>query len=695
MSQTRQLAAIMFTDIVGYTALMGDDERKAFQLLKKNRQIQQPLIKQYNGTWIKELGDGVLASFYTATDAVFCAAAIHQATQTVEGLQLRIGIHLGEVIFENNDVFGDGVNIASRLQAMASIGSTWVSEAVYKNLVNKKEITSEFIKEERLKNVTEPVKVYEITVKEIPGFLPDNIKAYKQQSSAGSPVKKSTLLISAIILFIVLSAAYFIFFNKQTVPAAVHSATPAKSIAVLPFVNMSNDPEQEYFSDGITEDIITQVSKISDLKVISRTAVMQYKATKKKVQEIGKELDVSTILEGSVRRSGKQVRVVAQLINTSTNEHLWAESYDEELTQIFAVQSKVAEKIASALKAKFTPATKEQLETKLTESAEAYDLYLRGKFYFNEDNRPGVDTSIIIFERAIAIDPKFALAYAALARAYTEKYFSYDPQKKWREQAFVALEKALTLYPELPEAYLARAKLLWIHENNFPHEQTVVEVKRAIALRPNFTEARRFLSATYSHIGLHEKASVELQKALELNPQDLETLSQVVHQLYYEQKFVEMLSANSKLPDDYGGAFNVARNTEVLLRLGKRDEVRNRIVELLKEYPEHSVTNSLAAIFYATEGNKELSNQKIEKAIRTGTSFGHFHHTAYNIGVAYAIMNNHPEAIRWLQNATEDGLPCYTFIANDPYLENLRNNAQFKSLLEKLKKQWEHFKATL
>ena len=185
MSQTRQLAAIMFTDIVGYTALMGNDERKAFELLKKNREIQKPLIAHYNGRWIKELGDGALASFHTVTDAVFCAASIHQACNNIDGLQLRIGIHLGEVIFENNDVFGDGVNIASRLQAMASIGSTWVSEAVYKNLVNKKEITSEFIKEEHLKNVTEPVRIYEITVKEIPAYLPDNIKAYKKQSITG------------------------------------------------------------------------------------------------------------------------------------------------------------------------------------------------------------------------------------------------------------------------------------------------------------------------------------------------------------------------------------------------------------------------------------------------------------------------------------------------------------------------------
>ena len=695
MSSSRQLAAIMFTDIVGYTALMGRDEKKAFEVLRRNREIQKPFIKHYNGVWIKELGDGVLASFRTVTDAVFCAAAIHQACNKIEGLKLRIGIHLGEVIFENNDVFGDGVNIASRLQAMASPGSTWVSEAVYKNLVNKKEINSEFIKEEHLKNVTEPVKVYEITVKEIPGFLPDNVKAYKQQSRTGRSLKKKRLIIPAVILIIVLLAAYFILFKKQSAPVAADGTTPGKSIAVLPYVNMSGDKEQEYFSDGITEDIITQVSKISDLKVIARTAVMQYKATKKTTQQIGEELNVSTILEGSVRREGNQIRVVAQLINSKTNEHLWADTYDEELTEIFKIQSKVAERIATALKSKFTAPGKPVDERKLTTSSEAYDFYLRGKFYFNEFSNTGNDTAINILERAIAADPEFALAHAALARAYTEKFFNYDPEKKWRERAFVTLEKALSLDPELPEAYLARARLIWIPENKFPHEQAVAELKTAIALRPSFAEARRLLSGIYSHIGLHERADEEVHKALELNSRDIETISQISHQLYYQQKFADMLAITEKLPEDYGGAFNVARNTEVLLRMGRHKEVKSRIVEILQKYQDHSAVNSLAAIFYASEGNKELAKQQIEIAIARGKRFGHFHHTAYNIGTAYAIMNDHSEAIRWLQNAAEDGLPCYTFYANDPYLDNLRQDGEFISLLNKLKKQWEQFKASL
>jgi adenylate cyclase len=422
---------------------------------------------------------------------------------------------------------------------------------------------------------------------------------------------------------------------------------------------------------------------------------MNYKATKKTVKEIGKELNVATILEGSVRRSGNQVRVVAQLINTKTNEHLWAETYDKELTQIFAIQSMVAEQIASALIAKFDPSDKEQSERRQTESPAAYDFYLRGKFYFNEDNSPGIDTAIIIFERAVTADPKFALAYAALARAYTEKFFSYAPQKKWREQAFVALEKALSLDPGLPEAYLARARLVWIPENHFPHEQAVADVKQALSLRPNFVEARRFLSSIYSHIGLHEKAFEEVQKALELNPHDLETLSQLSYQFYYQQKYTEMLAVIEKLPKDFGGPLAAGRIAEVLLRMGQVDEVEKQIDVLLQKFPDNAHSNSVAAILFAFLGKKEVSEQKIEIAIKQGKNLGHFHHPAYNIGVAYALMNKHREAIRWLKLTAEEGLPCYTLFANDPYLNNLRSDAEFKSFLETLKKQWEYFKATL
>ena len=693
-TQFRQLAAIMFTDIVGYTALMGRDERRAFELLRKNREIHKPLIKKFHGTWIKELGDGVLASFHTVTDAVFCAAAIHHACSKVDELHLRIGIHLGEVIFENNDVFGDGVNIASRLQAMASPGSTWVSEAVYKNLVNKKEISSEFIREETLKNVSEPVKVYEISVKEIPGYLPDNIKAYQKQASIRKPLRKNTIFITAIILFVGIVAAYLLFFNKQTKQTAAFQSTGEKSIAVLPFVNMSNDKEQEYFSDGITEDIITQVSKIGDIKVISRTAIMQYKGTKKTVKEIGNELDVSTILEGSVRRAGNQIRIVAQLINVETNEHLWAETYDKDFTQIFAIQSNVAEQIASALKTKFI-AGKDQAKEHSPERLKAYDFYLRGKFYFNESTKESVDSSIGIFEQTVSIDPEFALGHAALALAYAEKFFNYDAAKKWKENAFVALEKAISLNPDLPEAYHTRARLIWTLENHFPHEQAVAALRHALSLRPNFIEARNLLSGIYSHIAIHDKALQEVQKARALNPLDLETLAQTGHQLYYEQKYSEMLAVFEKLPKKYGWPFNGSRTAEALLRTGRKNEAKQVIDELLLDFPDHAHSNSIAAVLFAAGGQNELAEQKIQTAIKNGQMLGHFHHTTYHAAVVYALMNKTSEAINWLKQTAEDGMPCYTMFTSDSYFNNLRNLPEFRSFLDAQKKQWEYYKSAL
>ncbi|MFD3003324.1 adenylate/guanylate cyclase domain-containing protein [Pontibacter toksunensis] len=302
MSRIRQLAAIMFTDIVGYTALMGDDEQKAFYLLDKNRALQQALIKQFGGRWIKELGDGVLASFPTVTDAVNCACALVQGCGKVHGLCLHIGIHLGDVVFENEDVFGDGVNIASRLPVLAPAGGIWVSEAVYQNVANKTGVATKFVGEKTLKNVKEPVRVYEVR--------PTNDIA----ESSGS---------------------YLLHKDKP-------QAAAPKSVAVLPFVNMSNDPEQEYFSDGIAEEIINSLVHLKDLNVAGRTSSFQFKGKSMDLRELGLKLGVSTVLEGSVRKQGDRLRITAQLINVENGFHLWSEKYDRNMDDIFAIQDEIA-----------------------------------------------------------------------------------------------------------------------------------------------------------------------------------------------------------------------------------------------------------------------------------------------------------------------------------------------------------------
>jgi len=291
MPQSRQLAAIMFTDIVGYTALMGNDEQKALDILNRNRALHKPVIEKNHGRWIKELGDGVMASFNTVSDAVNSAIQILDGSKAANEFQLRIGIHLGEVIFEDNDVFGDGVNIAARIQSAASPGTIYVSESVFNNISNKQGIDAKFVKQETLKNVREPVRMYEIHS--------SNSKNSTPAASKSQPSKSAE-----------------------------------KSIAVLPFVNMSNDAEQDYFCDGISEEIINALTQLDKLRVIARTSAFAFKGKNIDVREIGKSLGAGTLLEGSVRKAGKRVRITTQLVKTSDGSHIWSDRYDRDLEDI-------------------------------------------------------------------------------------------------------------------------------------------------------------------------------------------------------------------------------------------------------------------------------------------------------------------------------------------------------------------------
>ena len=339
MPQTRQLAAIMFTDIVGYTALMGDNEQEAFELLRKNRELQKPIVEKFGGKWIKEIGDAVLASFYTVTDAVFCATEIQQACNKIPKLKLRIGIHQGEVVFENEDVFGDGVNIASRIQAIAKPGGIYISESVHNNISNKQGIETRFIKLESLKNVKVPVKIYEVITE-----IESSNSIMKEQ------LKKSL----------------------------------AKSIAVLPFVNMSNDTDQEYFSDGMAEEILNSLAHVKDLKVAGRTSSYQFKGKNIDLREVGDKLGVSTVLEGSVRKQGNHLRITVQLINVEDGFQIWSERYDRDLDDVFVIQDEIAMTITKKLKITLLDTERAFIKKTPTFLKEAYDNYLRGRFFWRK-----------------------------------------------------------------------------------------------------------------------------------------------------------------------------------------------------------------------------------------------------------------------------------------------------------------------
>ncbi|HEY5918762.1 MAG TPA: adenylate/guanylate cyclase domain-containing protein, partial [Chryseolinea sp.] len=350
MSSTRQLAAIMFTDIVGYTALMGADEQKAFQLLQKSRQLQVRLVDQNNGRWIKELGDGALTSFITASDAVRCAVSIQQECSSIPNLKLHIGIHLGEVMFENGDVFGEGVNIASRLQALASVGEILISESVYLNIRNKKEFVIEFYREETLKNVASQVKLYRVKTS---SMAIEDANGFSTIRQKGTGLKQKNIAVFLFVCFVFLIAA-IVYFNNSDKGKTQENApiNIEKSIAVLPFENMSNDQQQEFFANGITDEILNHLFKIGGWRIVSRTSTMAYKGSKKTTKEIANDLNVDHLLEGSVQKEGNRVRIRIRLINGRTDEQLWGDNYEIDYKEVFAIQSEIAQKVAAQLNVK-------------------------------------------------------------------------------------------------------------------------------------------------------------------------------------------------------------------------------------------------------------------------------------------------------------------------------------------------------
>lgn len=386
MAQTRQLAAIMFTDIVGYSVLMGDDEQKAFNILKKNRHLQKKIIDQHNGRWVKEIGGGVLARFNSASDAVNAAINIQRASIETNEFRLRVGIHLGEVVLEDDDVFGDGVNIASRLQTSAPVGGIWISEVVYKNIANKKSINTAFVRNEKLKNVKDPVRIYEV----VPASTGSSNLLIKKFGR--TPTRKLLILFAGVVL--VLLAGYFTYYAFRIRPTSSKTGQWENSIAVLPFVNISDDREQEYFSDGLTEELLNLLAKTPGLKVIARTSAFAFKNKKEDVRTIGEKLDVDHILEGSVQKSGNQIRIKAFLVNTSDGKQIWNETFVRQLTDIFKVQDEIASAVVNQLNLKFFGRGIHS-----TSNPEVLNLIMQGNYFLARLDETNVLKAMIFMKR--------------------------------------------------------------------------------------------------------------------------------------------------------------------------------------------------------------------------------------------------------------------------------------------------------
>jgi TolB-like protein/tRNA A-37 threonylcarbamoyl transferase component Bud32 len=472
---------------------------------------------------------------------------------------------------------------------------------------------------------------------------------------------------------------------------------PIQSLAVLPLESLSHDPEQDYFADGMTEELTTELSQIASLRVISRTSAMRYKGSNKPLPEIAHELNVDGIIEGSVLRSGDRVRITAQLIQGSSDTHLWAKSYERDLRDVLVLQSEVARAIASEVQAEVTPQAHAHLATRQPVNTEAYALYLRGRALAGRETEPDNRAAIAALERATAIDPNFALAYAALGHTYSDRLFGFEATDEVKRKAEAAIEKALSLDPTLAEAHVSRATLLFTPAHGWQYEEAIQECQRALTLDPNLAEAHLTLAGLFLHVGLLDEAFQESRTAASLSPALTETAVFAGFALAFQGKFQDALLFLRSLPP---GAFSESLQIYDLWELGRKDEAWDLARELLKEDPEEKsvylacVHTLLLADSGPTQEIEKRINEKILKQAEGMKAYGHFHHVTNFLADIYAQLNQPEQAVAWLEQSVATGFPCYPFFEHDRALDPIRQDPHFLAFMQKLRPQWESLKST-
>ncbi len=471
-----------------------------------------------------------------------------------------------------------------------------------------------------------------------------------------------------------------------------------RSVAVLPLDNLSGDTTQDGFADGMTTALITDLGRIRTVRVISKRSVMPFKTTALPARAIGESLHVDALLEGGVERLGERFRVDLELLDAASGSQLWADRFEDATQNRFAVQDAAARGVLSALKLPVTATEARTLRTPPTSNLEAYDLFLRGKIRVRHETRADDSIAIALLQGAVALDPSFAVAHAWLARAYTLRVAQFAPRDSAAlEGAFLATEKALQLDPDLAEAHFARANLLWGATKQFAHERAIQEDRRAVELSPNLDAAHHHLGLVYTHIGLLDKALEELRKTLAIDPGDWMAQERIGQAELWQGRYEEGYRIVQKVPPEYNPPLWHADATWALIQLGRTQDASALIEHYLQDHPEDrgGLMTGLRAVVFAKQGDARRAETDIQSAVEKGKGFVHFHHTAYSIASAYALLRQSHASVDWLRRAAAEGLPCYPLFVSDHNLDNIRNDAGFVSFLREQKAQWERRRATL
>ena len=638
----RRLAAIMFTDMVGYASLAQSDETLALKVLESQYRLLRPIFPLYHGREVKTIGDSFLVEFDSALNATNCAIDIQQrlheynrSSKEEWKVRIRIGVHLGDVLFVRGDLLGDAVNIASRIEPLAEAGGICVSEQVFDQVRNKVSHPLFKLAPIRLKNIQWPVDVYKIV-------MPWD----EERATPSTQIDK-------------------------------------RRVAVLPFANMSPDASDEYFTDGMTEELISTMSRIRDLRVVARTSVMGYKGTQKKISEIARELEVGAVLEGSVRKAGDRLRITVQLIDALTSNHLWAESFDRELKDVFAIQSDIAQRVAESLKVGLLSSEKESIKRRPTDNPEAFTIYLQGRYQFRKFTREGLERSLEFYRKAAEADPRFALAYGGMA--YTYAWFGFLnllPEKEAYPKAREFAETALELDDSLADCHYILGRILL--EYYWAFSTGEAEIRRSIALNPNDATVHLAYSWLLASRLESTQAITEAEKAVQLDPKSAEAwwsgsytfylLSQFGHGIEYGLKSIELnpLDPLSHLWTALNYVF-----------AGESDEAIKEMREATALSINHVYFKSNLGFIYGFAGKQQEAREILHELIEAAKTE---HVAPMLFAWVYAGLRDVDNYFAWLQKAYEARSSYLVYIKNDPYtvVAEFRSDPRFNALMQKI-----------
>ncbi len=638
MTTSRQLAAIMFADIEGYTSMMQEDETMALNLLGKLKQKLEEEVVLHGGKILEFRGDGALCRFNSAIEGVKAAISLQLEMQKSPIVPLRIGIHTGDVIVSGDTVFGDGVNIASRMESFAVPGSVFISSRVYEDIRNQKDIQVQSLGTFALKNIREQLHIYAVSN---PGLVvPDKNKL----QGKGEKVRPGCIL-------------------------------------VLPFVNLSQDVQQDYFSDGLTEELISSLSKVKELRIISRTTTMQYKGTLKDIKTIREETEVSYILEGSVRRHGNDLRITAQFIDAVRDIHLWSDSYRGVIDNIFEIQESVASNIVDALRIQLTEDERDHLQKRHTDNTEAYQLYLQGRYFWNKRNEESLQTAIRYFENALQKDTQYALAWAGLADTYNLLgEYTTRSRKELNPMAKAAAQQALVIDNQLAEAHISLASILMLGEWDW--ENSGKEFRIGLELNPGYATGHHWYAEWLLFQERMAEAQREMALAAELDPVSTAILKDQGMTFYYTRQYDKALENANKtleLDPEFSTAFRLRSLAYHAKGMYAEAIIENEQWGMLTSNP--AKTKLALANIYASAGRQEEALSLVTEILNTDKLGGNDYRTMAHI---YAALGHKDEAFKWLELSFARREESLCNIRIDPKWDPLRDDPRYIELVRKI-----------